>query len=229
MKKIGLLWAISLLVSCYASAENSPSFPIEEKKIELACKLYEVGVIKFGEFPLQNNVSSPVSVDLRLIPSYPDLMMSIVELLHAITADCSYVHVCGASIAGIPLASFTSAKYNTPLLLANLEELAKGRSLVQGKFTEKDACLVIDDIATSGKGMLNMIEKLERTGITIKDVAVILNRQQEARRKLQNSGYTLHAIFTMSELIEILAKEGKLNPKMHETVKEYLIASSSDI
>lgn len=43
---------------------------------ELIVKLYNVGSFKFGAFKMRNGEESPVYVDLRVLWSYPELVVS---------------------------------------------------------------------------------------------------------------------------------------------------------
>lgn len=48
-----------------------------EKYTKLALQLFDINAFKFGDFKMKVGINSPVYFDLRVIISYPDVMVRI--------------------------------------------------------------------------------------------------------------------------------------------------------
>lgn len=56
---------------------------------DLCLKLFEIGALKFGDFKMKVGVNSPVYFDLRIMISYPKIMVSK-TMLHFVGVNIGF-------------------------------------------------------------------------------------------------------------------------------------------
>lgn len=81
---------------------------------------------------------------------------------------------------------------------------------------------MVEDVITSGKSLLETIDEVENEGLNVSDIVVVLDRQQGGREKLQEKGYNVHTLFTISEVVEILQEENQLTDDEVERINDFL-------
>ncbi len=83
--------------------------------------------------------------------------------------------------------------------------------------------MVIDDLATTGGSKFEAIEKLTGAGLVVKDVVVLVDRQSGAKESLAQAGYSLHAVLTISQLLDYWESTGKVENKKIEETRKFLV------
>jgi orotate phosphoribosyltransferase len=73
--------------------------------------------------------------------------------------------------------------------------------------------VVLDDVATSGTSTLDGVAKLRAAGLAVRDVAVLINREQGAEAALAAVGCTLHWVTTLRALLVHWQAAGAATPE----------------
>jgi uridine monophosphate synthetase len=177
----------------------------------LADGLLEAGCIKFGEFTLKSGLKSPIYIDLRQIITYPKLLEQIAAAYLSILRSLSFVRIAGLPYAAIPIATAISLQGNYPMIYPRKEIKEYGtKAEIEGEYHAGETVVVIDDLATTGGSKFEAIEKLTAAGLKIKDVVVLVDRQSGAKESLEQAGFRLHAVLTITQLLEYWEKNGKV-------------------
>jgi orotate phosphoribosyltransferase len=186
----------------------------------IADELYECGAIKFGEFMLHSGKKSPVYLDMRVVPSWPDifrrLAMLCTEMANVIGPDI----VAGVATGGVPWATIVA--YESRLPLVYVREAKKGhatRKLVEGFLREGSRILLVDDVATTGTSLLEAAKGLREVGGIVSKSLVVVDRGQGAKDRLKEQGIELLSVYTLSQLLDELARRDSLREKVEVVVK----------
>lgn len=189
----------------------------------LAIDLFDIGALKFGSFTLKSGMVSPFYIDLRATTSYPSLLKHISTSMSQTVVGLSFDLVCGVPYTAIPFATAFSLAANVPMILKRKEKKEYGTAkMIEGIFQKGQRCLILEDVVTTGTSVLETIAALESEGIAVQDVVVLIDREQGGKKRLEETGYRLHSIFTISQLVEELAKQRKIDADAIHSIREFI-------
>jgi uridine monophosphate synthetase len=193
----------------------------------LADALLEAGCIKFGDFTLKSGLKSPIYIDLRRIISYPKLLQQIAEAYLPILRPLSFDRLAGLPYAAIPIATAVSLQGNYPMIYPRKEVKTYGtKAEIEGEFHTGETALIIDDLATTGGSKFEAIDKLTAVGLVVKDIVVLVDRQSGAKESLEQAGYSMHAVLTITQLLDYWESTGKVDKDKINETREFLKRSN---
>jgi uridine monophosphate synthetase len=192
----------------------------------LADRLLSAGCIKFGEFTLKSGLKSPIYIDLRQIITYPKLLEQIAQAYLPVLKNLQFSRIAGLPYAAIPIATAISLAGNYPMIYPRKEVKAYGtKAEIEGEYHVGEVIVIIDDLATTGGSKFEAIEKLTAVGLVVKDVVVLVDRQSGAKESLAQSGYSMHAVLTITQLLDYWEKMGKVEKIKIEETRAFLKTS----
>jgi len=192
----------------------------------LADGLLKAGCIKFGEFTLKSGLKSPIYIDLRQIITYPKLLADIAQAYLPLLSTLHFSRIAGLPYAAIPIATAISLAGDYPMIYPRKEAKAYGtKAEIEGEFHAGETVVVIDDLATTGGSKFEAIEKLTGVGLFVKDVVVLVDRQSGAKESLEQAGYSLHAVLTISDMLAYWESTGKVDKEKIAATRAFLAES----
>lgn len=190
---------------------------------QLADALLEFGCIQFGDFTLKSGLQSPIYIDLRQLVGNPPLLAQVGAAYLPLLNGLMFDRLAAIPYAAIPIATAISLQSGLPLIYPRKETKAYGtKAEVEGVYNLGEQVVVIDDLTTTGGSKFEIIEKLTSVGLQVKDVVVLVDRQSGARQTLAQSGYDLHAIFTLSQMLDHWERTNRVPSDQITSVRQFL-------
>lgn len=197
-----------------------------EPQIPLADHLLEAGCIRFGQFTLKSGLLSPIYIDLRRIISFPALLDQVSAAYLPVLERLKFDRLAGLPYAAIPIATAISLRGGYPMIYPRKEAKSYGtRAEVEGDFHPGETAVVIDDLTTTGGSKFEAIEKLTAAGLAVRDVVVLIDRQSGAREALAGAGFSLHAVLTITELLDYWEGTNQVEKTSIEAARDFLSKS----
>ena len=195
---------------------------------ELILDLHDCDCIQFGKFTLKSKAVSPIYIDFKSVVSYPRIVSKIVDefvkKIEAINPD--YKSICGVPYGGIVFSSLIANKLGVPMLIVRKEVKKYGmKRLIEGKFESKDSVLMVEDIISTGKSILEFSDKLIKRGLRVRDILVICDRRLNHQMALEN--YRINSLFTIHELLSVLYKNGRISRDRFLDVYKFIIDNNN--
>lgn len=200
----------------------------------LAKALWDLGAVQFGDFTLgRTTLHSPVYVNLRLLISDPRALQRAGRVIHEGIQTLQrmrnprlqpFQRVSGIPFGGLHLALAYSLVSKVPLVYIHpAKERDGARAFVEGKYERGETALLVDDLITSGGNVIETGAFLQiQAGLKVKDVVVLLDRQEGGEERLRQNGYNLISILGLETMLNYLMASGRIDEGWFKKSIDYI-------
>ncbi|MEM3536529.1 MAG: phosphoribosyltransferase family protein, partial [Candidatus Bathyarchaeia archaeon] len=171
---------------------------------KVAGALYRSGCLKFGTFKIKSGAISPYYIDLACLLSSPKELNSIAEVaanaISEIMKKEKIDKLASIELKGALILPSIACKLNLPCTIVRKEEKAYGATgrIAGAEVARGENMLFFDDVISEGLSKLEGIKPLEELGAHVKNVLVVVDREQGGKEKLEQLGYNVHALAKIS-------------------------------
>jgi orotate phosphoribosyltransferase len=185
-----------------------------QAKSQLLSLLREKSVFH-GDFVLSSGAKSSYYVDCRLTTLDAEGAWLVGQVMHSLiqteaAAQGAKINSIGGLTMGADPMAVAIGMYShfvkdvPPLRMFVVRKAPKTHGqarLIEGNFKRGDTVVVIDDVVTRGDSTISAINAVEKEGGKVAFVAVLVDRQEGGRQKIEGLGHPVLSAFVRDELI----------------------------
>lgn len=169
------------------------------EKVELARRVRDAAYLE-GEFTLRSGRKSNYYLDKYLFETQPDILRALGEMFATHVADSTTL-IAGAELGGVALAAATSMATGKPFVIIRNTKKDYGTAKpYEGKLSDADSVLLVEDIATTGGQVLEAAKLITGIGAKVERIVAVIDRQEGARENVEGAGFVFESLFNKADL-----------------------------
>ena len=188
-----------------------------DKKL-IAEKLLQINAIKLSinnPFSWASGWKSPIYCDNRKILSFPfvrDFIKS--EMCNIIFQSFENAEIiAGVATAGIPWGAMAADQLKLPYIYVRPKPKEHGLgNQIEGFYESGKRVVVVEDLISTGKSSLQVVDVLRKAGLKIEGMVSIFNYGfDEAKKAFEKTGVTLKSLTDYPSLIELAISKNSIS------------------
>jgi orotate phosphoribosyltransferase len=162
--------------------------------------------LKRGNFVLSSGKVSNYYLDGRIITLSPQGAYLVANIIFDMLKDGIWDAIGGPTLGADPIAGALAAvsyingrPFNTFIVRKQAKEHGTQQQVEGPALAKGSRVILVDDVATSGKAILEAKQALDKIGVIAEKAIVIVDRNQGAAENLAKAGLKLESIFKIAD------------------------------
>jgi orotate phosphoribosyltransferase len=158
-----------------------------------------------GDFVLRSGKRSRYYLDKYRFETRPDILAALGERIAHTAAEFEpeAVRLAGPELGAVALAAAGSLASGLPFLIVRKAAKEYGTAnRVEGAYDEGDCVCLVEDVVTSGGALLDAVDALRDSGLTVRTAVCVVDREEGGADALARRAVRLRPIFRASEILE---------------------------
>jgi orotate phosphoribosyltransferase len=194
----------------------------------VAEKLLQVGAVKLSPnnpFTWASGWKSPIYCDNRKVLSFPyvrDFIKS--EMCNVIFEKFESADMlAGVATAGIPWGAMAADQLKLPYIYVRPKPKEHGLgNQIEGAYDTTNKILVIEDLISTGKSSLQVVDVLRNEGLNVVGMVSIFNYGFTlADEAFKAAGVPYYSLTNYASLIDLAVEKGEVDSKTQETLMQW--------
>lgn len=191
-------------------------------------KLLQVNAVRLQPeqpFTWASGWKSPIYCDNRKILSHPfvrDFIKS--ELCNVVFEKFGDAElIAGVATAGIPWGAMIADQLKLPFIYVRPKPKEHGLgNQIEGEFREGQRVVIVEDLVSTGKSSLQVVDVLREKGMLIEGMVSIFNyRFAAAEAAFQSANVELYSITDYPALIDLSVRNGVITSQQEEILLKW--------
>ena len=141
----------------------------------------------------------------------------------ALLEGIPFDRIAAIPYAALPIGTAVALQNGRPMIYPRKEAKSYGtRRAIEGIYQAGERAVVLDDLITTGGSKVEAIAPLKGAGLAVEDVVVLIDRQSGGGEALAQHGYRLHSVFTLRQILDVLAARGEISEEQRTAVLDWL-------
>lgn len=194
----------------------------------VARALIEIGAVGFSPqnpITFKSGIVSPIYVDNRRLPYYPEQWQMIIQGFQALIEvdNIAFDVIAGVAVGGVPHSSALGYAIQRPSVFVRKEAKGHGKGQrVEGGDIKDKTVLLVEDLVTTGGSSLSGVQALRDEGALVDTlIAIVSYGFDDAQANFASANVDLKTLTNFETILNIALELEKFGQAEHDILSDW--------